>query len=722
MRKTMFFAWITLIFGLVFITCRGGSDPTPQALPAPQIGLDGMVVYWEAVPRAGGYSVRIDGIEVDDGALGYDETSFNLAALELEPGEYLITLVALGVPGQSRDSEPSNALTLVVDPPVLDPQPLPAPVIALDGTVVSWAAVADAGGYSVRIGGTQVAGGALGATVTSFDLVPLNLGVGDHLVTVVAIGVTGQSLDSAPSNAETFTVGSSSINTNIAWTGFTNPMVLGVSVEVNAGNGTITVRYPEGLLTGIRWYEGLRQIATGNPLVMGAGLPPLVTVMAGTAGSDMTYSLVVTVVGDYIATGDSLFIITSPYEAVDWDTWGQYRAALHTHTTNSDGAATLPEMVNRHFELGFDVLAITDHVWRRLAGRASGDECFRNLLTRCPTQQYWPGYVETGVWGNVPLSHITQERLDQLLAGYGRDGRGMVIIPGTAELAPGSGGPMEQGAENNVFFWQTEEKPPSAWAAPNNTIRAGVAAAQRNGAITFINHPGRTTGGLSYTIGETESPNNPSNRNQWIRHYADLFMEFSPDHLVGLEIFNRRDGDSRHDRVLWDNILTRTVPHGRFVWGFANDDTHSNSPTSSSSIGTNANIFLMPENNLDNIKSTMRGGNFYIVTHVARNEGVSAIAATANAHPQPQYLPSITSIAVDHDAYTITIVADNAVRIDWISEGRVIQTTDAGTSTISLADPEIIDEVGVYVRANIFGPANRGMALIQPIGTRRVNQ
>jgi len=450
------------------------------------------------------------------------------------------------------------------------------------------------------------------------------------------------------------------------------------------------------------------------------GLPPLVTVRAGTVGSDRTYSLNIAVSipdSEEVIDPNAMFIITSPYEGVDWDNWGRYRAALHTHTINSDGAATMEDMLTRHFELDFDILAVTDHVWRRLDGT---NLCFDNLLTRCPTQQYWPGSGAPGVPDMVPLCHITPERLNELQTGYGRGGRGMLIIPGAAELAPGSGGPMENAAEANVFFWMTDEKPPSAWTSPYNTLAGGLRAAQRNNALSFINHPGRTSGAVAYPIGDDyiTSPNNPSNQPRWVRHYADMFMEFSPDSLVGLEIFNRRDGDSRHDRVLWDNILTLTVPHGRFVWGFANDDTHSNSPTSSSSIGTNANIFLMPENNLDNVKSTMRGGNFYMVTHVARNEGV----VLEGAHPQPQYFPSITSITVDHDAYTITIVAGNAARIDWISEGRVIYTTNAGTSTIDLTNPGIIDYVGVYVRANIFGVGNRGMALIQPIGTRRVNQ
>ncbi len=33
--------------------------------------------------------------------------------------------------------------------------------------------------------------------------------------------------------------------------------------------------------------------------------------------------------------------ITNPYAAVDWDTWGAYKAQLHCHTTASDGYLTI---------------------------------------------------------------------------------------------------------------------------------------------------------------------------------------------------------------------------------------------------------------------------------------------------------------------------------------------------------------------------------------------
>ena len=61
------------------------------------------------------------------------------------------------------------------------------------------------------------------------------------------------------------------------------------------------------------------------------------------------------------AQADIDYEIISPYETVDFSNINQYKADLHSHTTFSDGNETLPKMLERHYELGFDIYAITDH-------------------------------------------------------------------------------------------------------------------------------------------------------------------------------------------------------------------------------------------------------------------------------------------------------------------------------------------------------------------------
>lgn len=55
------------------------------------------------------------------------------------------------------------------------------------------------------------------------------------------------------------------------------------------------------------------------------------------------------------------FLIQDPYASVDWDRHGRYKANFHTHTTMSDGAAPPEEVIDGYRELGYAILAITDH-------------------------------------------------------------------------------------------------------------------------------------------------------------------------------------------------------------------------------------------------------------------------------------------------------------------------------------------------------------------------
>jgi hypothetical protein len=83
-------------------------------LSAPVIALDGTTgIKWEAVTGATGYNVLADGTAVGS-KLDADATSVDLLsmpALAIRPEPYSITLVAVGNPGISNDSDPSNAVS-----------------------------------------------------------------------------------------------------------------------------------------------------------------------------------------------------------------------------------------------------------------------------------------------------------------------------------------------------------------------------------------------------------------------------------------------------------------------------------------------------------------------------------------------------------------------------------------------------------------------------------
>jgi hypothetical protein len=374
---------------------------------------------------------------------------------------------------------------------------------------------------------------------------------------------------------------------------------------------------------------------------------------------------VIVLVTACISTGRSgQFTIVSPYRNVDWNTFNQYKAALHTHTTNSDGGVPLNTVIETHYSQGFDILAITDHNYEFDVGRANNR---------------WQPF--TADWVNAP-NGLSQARFDEISSGAGRNGRGMLQIPYTSEIACWPD-------EFNAFFFD------GSFRGGNNNLRNTLRIADQNpmGSLTFINHPGRATGAVGNSGEGADASNDP----YFINKYANLFLEFPS--LVGMEIFNRQDRDSEFDRILWDNILRVTIPQGKYVWGFANDDSHS-----LREIGINWNVFVMNENTLDSFRDAMKNGNFYMIARVAKFERDTDDMGTGP-------VPVINNIVVDENRLNISITAENYDVIQWIYDNRIIHQGDA----INLARNS--RRIGSYIRAVIIGPG--GVALTQPFGLVR---
>ena len=336
--------------------------------------------------------------------------------------------------------------------------------------------------------------------------------------------------------------------------------------------------------------------------------------------------------------------IVSPYSGVNWATYGQYKTSLHMHSTNSDGEFPLSEMLEDHYKKGFDIVAATDH----------------NFLT-----------VD---WVSVN-NGLTQARFDEISSGEGRSGRGMLQIPYTDE--------QSQDEDVNTYLTNFNN-------SPSTSFEECLKQVDKLGGLSQLNHLGQYTGGSKGGLmGEAAS-----NNEKTIKKYVDLFMKYRS--CVGMEIRNAFDDRSQSDRILWDNILARTIPQNRYVWGFSNDDTHDKYGT-----GWGYNVFVMPENNLENFRSTMMNGNFYAVSKVAKRELGSSFSAKGE-------LPSILSIETDPATGIITINAKNFTKIDWISGNKTL----ASGKTINLNEHKSL--IKSYVRANIIGPG--GIAFTQPFG------
>ncbi|TRW46114.1 hypothetical protein [Georgenia yuyongxinii] len=348
------------------------------------------------------------------------------------------------------------------------------------------------------------------------------------------------------------------------------------------------------------------------------------------------------------------YAIDNPYADVQWSDWAQYTSALHNHSYESDGGNTAAERFEDAYAKGFDIFALTDHnftstTWDRTDRPESNDR--------------------------GKLEYLTTDRLEEMKAGAGRDGQGMLPISYA----------NEQSRSNHLLTF---------WADFNNasgaTLEGNIAQAEELGGVSVVAHPGRYTGGARQTGAQGLIA---SSQPETVQKYVDLFTKY--DSAVGMEIINKKDGDSASDRILWDNVLTQTMPE-RPVWAQSNDDAHSNG-----ALGFSYNVHLMPELSEGAFRDSLEAGTYYASAKVSYRE-------LGNGFVSQGSTPTITDITVDDDADTVSITGVDTDTVRWISEGAVI----AKGATIDLDDHEGM--VGSYVRAELVGPG--GISFTQPFG------
>lgn len=355
-------------------------------------------------------------------------------------------------------------------------------------------------------------------------------------------------------------------------------------------------------------------------------------------------------VGDVI--GSKQYTITNPYETVNWNTWGHYKANLHAHSTVSDGEDTFVDAIEEYYARGYDVLAMTDH---GVVNRG-----WNVLPTPVPLLSFHMILSKP-----VPMSN---ERYTQITTGSDRGGRGMTDVPFGIELNTA----VLTKSHVNGFFVEYGQ---GIWGKEND-FEGPIAAVDKLGGLTHINHPGDWLGSAK-DINIAKDPKN-------IKFFADILKKY--DSCLGIEVINSHDSPTRHDRVLWDGLLESVVPTGRNVWGFANADSHN-----FDDIDTGFEVFMMPSNTVGNVRTAMENGTFFAYGRMARPELGESFRGTG------QY-PVVTNISVNDALNQITIQGTDYDTIEWVAKGEIIATGN----TIDLNAYET--QIGRYVRAQLKGP------------------
>lgn len=384
----------------------------------------------------------------------------------------------------------------------------------------------------------------------------------------------------------------------------------------------------------------------------------------------------------------SSYVIDSPYKDVVWsgkDAWGAYKGNLHTHSTVSDADEDYKDMIIEHYNQGFDFLAMTDHA---VTGKPWNKE---------PT--HLPLYLYQYIIGKK-TTRLTDEEFNGITSGTypvngSARGYGMTCVTGGNEL---NGLTITKCHVNGMFL-------PGRKGNNNlgfeNDHEGAVKLADKANGLSFINHPGDWL----HSNRDHSVVSDPEN----VHYFADILLKY--DSCLGMEVFNEKNSVTPCDRVLWDNLLMECLPYGKRVIAFSNNDAHTLNLVDSS-----FSVFMMEENNVENIKKTMQSGAFFCVTRNLSADEKLGPANDINVRNTGLPYPEFTEISVN--GHKVTVKAKNCSNIQWVANGDVIASKDitqSANETTYVLDLDTIEgaEDFLYIRCQLIGEG--GLTLSQAL-------
>ncbi len=375
---------------------------------------------------------------------------------------------------------------------------------------------------------------------------------------------------------------------------------------------------------------------------------------------------------DYVTenvTGNYNYTIENPYKDVKWGEWKQYKASLHSHTNASDAVPTIAESVEKHYELGFDILAISDHA-------VYGVE-WNKIPTTVPLYRLFK-------FGNTKMGAVdvlTDERREEILNGVGRtneDGtpQPMLEVTGANEV---NGATPINDCHINAFFQRKGEEYGQARMGVYGDYETVARKVGEAGGISFLDHVGEYVG----------CENDPDRADQpyYINKLANIFLDYPS--CVGMDINSGMNNRTKYDYILWDNVLQLTLPYGRNVYAFTFSDAHHLDQY------IRAHTYMcMPELTEEALRTSMETGAFFSCSHYARADLGDEFNGEAFETPY------VSVLDVNNDTDTISFNGENFNYVRWYSDGEIIAE---GENLTSLDLNAYEDKLGCYVRFTLTG-------------------
>lgn len=404
------------------------------------------------------------------------------------------------------------------------------------------------------------------------------------------------------------------------------------------------------------------------------------------------------------------YIIDNPYEGIDWDEWEDYKTQLHCHTTASDGFLTIEEFCEMHYALDFEIVALTDHGtlnrgWNVVPETVPLMRFIKKERTKMadivpiPEDEY-----EAYLNGTHPERSFVTSAGDTLTR---TSTNGMLDVPLGIELNMAT--PI---ADCHLTgYWAEYGQGLAGVFGDYETPSKGVKEA---GGISFLSHVGEYV----YTDKDSENYVGQKVDDYYANKFARLFIDNAGSSL-GMGINSATDAHTRCDRILYDQVLQKTIPNGVVPWGNTFADSHNET-----AVNDAYTMSWMPELTLDAFRKCLEKGQFFSISHFSNGVELNGMEEMPGFVEQDVYdtkaywldnTPNVTRMSVDQDADTITVEGVNANIITWVSNGEVIKRESIadGSATLDLHNDEFLAEPYMYVRFYLSG--DNGICYSQPL-------
>ena len=402
------------------------------------------------------------------------------------------------------------------------------------------------------------------------------------------------------------------------------------------------------------------------------------------------------------------FIIDNPYAEVDWDAWSDYKTQLHCHTTASDGFLPLKEFVQLHYDNNYDIVALTDH--------GTLNRGWNVVPDTVPLMRYIKK-DRTNMADIIPLSD--EEYAAYLDGSASSDSRthsnGMLDVPLGNEQNMAT--PF---ADCHLTSYYAEYG--QGYAGVFGDYETPSKEVAKLGGITFLSHVGE------YVYPDKDTVNHTGKLidEYYVNKFARIFLD-NPGSSLGMGINSATDAHTRCDRILYDQILQKTIPNGVVPWCNTFADSHSYT-----SVNDAYTMTWMPELTNEAFREALENGWWFSVSHYSNGYELNGMAEIPDFVEQDVYdtqsywldnTPQVTRIEVDEDNDTITVYGVNFNQITWVSDTNVIERTtltegtdytyytgeDGATYsteasvTLDLHSDELLNSPNLYVRFYITG-------------------